>query len=100
MSERPNLEQALYGGHESGSYRFIARSPGFRDEWLAEAERLCTAFGERPAGVSCPRAVFAHRFGLDQVAVVQVTDQGFDDRGRPGALAFHLVIFPATAYGE
>lgn len=98
MSERPNLELALYGGHESGGYRFLARSPGFREEWLAEAERLCTGFGERPAGVNCPRAIFAHSFGTNQVAVVQVTDQGFDDHGRPGSLAFYLVVFPATLY--
>ena len=49
------IEQALYGSQDAGGYRFLARSPGFLDDWLPEAERLCTGFGERPAGVACPR---------------------------------------------
>src|SRR5947209_17256490 len=93
-----SVEQAIYGGHGPGGYRFLARSPGFRDEWLPEAERLCTGFGERPAGVACPRAVFAQPFGKEHVAVVQAADQGADDQGRPGTLGFHLVILPANLY--
>src|SRR6185437_15737749 len=57
------IEQAVYAGQEAGGYRFLARSPGFRDEWLAEAERVCTGFGERPAGVACPGCVFARPVG-------------------------------------
>ncbi len=94
------MEQAIYGGQGAGGYRFLARSPGFRDEWLADAEQLCTRFGERPAGVQCPACVFAQPFGKDQVAVVQVADQGTDDTGRPGALGFHLVLVPRAAYTE
>ena len=94
------IEQALYGGQDAGGYRFLARSPGFRDEWLAEAERLCTGFGERPAGVACPGCVLARPFGRQHVAVVQVADQGQDDAGRPGALAFHLLILPRVHYVE
>src|SRR5690349_6644348 len=48
------IEQAVYGSEGAGGYHFLARSSGFRDDWLPEAERLCTAFGERPAGVACP----------------------------------------------
>jgi hypothetical protein len=92
------IEQALYGGHDSGGYRFLARSPGFLDDWLAEAERLCTGFGERPAGVACPAAVFARPLGKKHVAVVQVADRGADDAGRPGALGFHLLVLPHDAY--
>jgi hypothetical protein len=92
------LEQALYGGHDSGGYRFLARSPGFLDDWLPEAERLCTGFGERPAGVACPAAVFARPLGKKHVAVVQVADRGADDAGRPGALGFHLLVLPHDAY--
>jgi hypothetical protein len=93
-----NIEQALYGGHDFGGYRFLARSPGFLDEWLPEAERLCTGFGERPAGVSCPQAIFARPLGRKHVAVVQAADRGADDAGRPGALAFRLVVLPSDAY--
>jgi hypothetical protein len=94
------LEQALYGGHGSGGYRFLARSSGFRDEWLPLAERLCIDFGDRPANVACPAAVFAQPFGSAHVAVVQVADQGRDDTGRPGALAFRLLVLSRADYAR
>jgi hypothetical protein len=92
------FEQAIYGDQDTGGYRFLARSSGFRDDWLPEAERLCTGFGERPTGVACPACVFARPFGRRHVAVVQVADQGQDDAGRPGALAFYLLILPRQRY--
>jgi hypothetical protein len=94
------IEQAIYGSQGAGGYRFLARSPGFREEWLGEAERLCTGFGERPAGVSCPGCVFARPFDRDRVAVVQVADQGADDAGRPGALGFRLLVLPKRLYQD
>jgi hypothetical protein len=94
------IEQAIYGSHDTGGYRFLARSPGFREDWQSEAELLCTRFGERPAGIACPAAVFARPFAQDQVAIVQVADQGSDDAGRPGALAFRLLILPASLYAD
>ncbi|HEY1861026.1 MAG TPA: hypothetical protein VGG61_11760 [Gemmataceae bacterium] len=92
------MEHALYGSHAGGGYRFLAKSSGFLDEWLPLAERLCMGFGERPPGVSCPACVFAQSFGKRQVAVVQAADQGNDDAGRPGALAFYLVVLPRATY--
>ncbi len=92
------IEHAVYAGHGAGGYRFLARSPGFLDEWLPEAERLCTGFGERPAGVKCPAAVFARPLGKKHVAVVQAADLGADDAGRPGALGFRLLVLPQDAY--
>jgi hypothetical protein len=94
------IEQAIYGSQDAGGYRFLARSPGFGDDWLALAERLCTGFGERPAGVACPEAVFARPFGAKHVAVVQVADQGKDDAGRPGALGFRLLVLPRRLYQD
>jgi hypothetical protein len=94
------IEQAIYGSRGAGGYHFLARSPGFREEWLEEAERLCTGFGERPAGVACPEAVFARPLGTRHVAVVQVADQGVDDAGRPGALGFRLLILPKELYRD
>jgi hypothetical protein len=93
-----SIEQAIYGNPDAGGYRFLARSPGFLDDWLPEAQRLCTGFGERPAGLACPAALFAQPFGRHFVAIVQIADQGTDDAGRPGALAFHLLIIPRFAY--
>jgi hypothetical protein len=97
MADIP-IEQALYGSQGPGGYRFLARSPGFRDEWLADAERLCMAFGDRPAGVRCPGCVFARPLGKGSVAVVQAADQGTDDTGRPGALGFYLLVLPRPGY--
>ena len=92
------VEQALYGAFDGGGYRFVARSPEFRDEWLPEAERLCAGFGERPTGVACPAAIFAQPLGRRHVAIVQVADQGVDDAGRPGALGFHLLVLNRDHY--
>ncbi|OAI50476.1 hypothetical protein AYO44_05615 [Planctomycetaceae bacterium SCGC AG-212-F19] len=92
------IEQALYGNPDEGGFRFLGRSPGFRDDWLAEAERICTGFGNRPAGVACPACIFAQPFGDGHVAVVQVADLGADDAQRPGALGFRLLIVPRPVY--
>src|SRR5690349_14125025 len=94
------IEQAIYGAQGAGGYRFLARSPGFRDDWLPAAERLCTSFGERPAGVACPGCVFAQPFAPGHVAIVQAADQGRDDAGRPGALGFRLMILPEELYSR
>lgn len=94
------IEQAIYGTASPGGYQFLARSPGFSEDWLAEAQQLCTGFGERPTGVACDHAIFARPLGKRHVAVVQVADQGRDDAGRPGALSFYLVVLPRTLYGQ
>jgi hypothetical protein len=94
------IEQAIYGCQGSGGYRFLARSSGFVDEWLPEAQRICAGFGERPAGVGCPGCVLAQPFGKDHVAVIQAADQGNDDAGRPGALAFRLLVVPRIFYEQ
>src|SRR5262245_5224006 len=94
------IEQALYGSRDAAGYRFLARSPGFRDDWLPEAERLCTDFGERPAGVACPACVFALPLGPRHVAVVQAAERGADDAGRPGALTFRILAVPRDLYAD
>ncbi len=87
------IEQAIYGARDSGGPACLARSSGFLDDWRPIAERLCTNFGERPAGVACPGCVFAQPFGDRRVAVVQVADQG-----ETGPLGFRLLILPAALY--
>ncbi len=94
------IEQALFGRQDAGGHRLLARSPGFGDEWMSEAERLCTGFGERPAGATCPGCVFARPLGRHHVAIVQAADQVVDDTGQPGALGFYLLILPRSLYGE
>src|SRR5687767_7815600 len=85
------VEQALYRGPDAGGFELLGRSTGFRDEWRAEAERLCAGFGRRPPGVACPACVFARPLGPRHVAVVQVADQ-------PEALGFRLLVLPRAAY--
>src|SRR5262249_46834652 len=92
------IEQAIYGAFDGGGYRFVARSLGFREDWLEPAQRLCTGFGERPAGIACPAAVFVQPLDRQHVAIVQVADQCIDDAGRPGALGFYLLVLPWAAY--
>ncbi len=69
--------------------RCLAHSPGCRPAWLAEFPQACQRFGEPPAGWNGPGAMFALRLPSGPWAVVGVSSPGTDDRGRPGALAFH-----------
>jgi hypothetical protein len=98
MADIP-VEQALYVRQRSEPPRLTARSPGFREDWLAEAEWLVTAFGDRPPGLSCPAAVFAYPFGKKHVAVAHVADQAVAE-GRSAPLGFHLLILPRPAYAR
>lgn len=85
-------EQAVYGSFPfwNRGYAMLAHSPGCRAGWLKEFERACQRYGEPGHGVSASGAMFAMRLP-DRRAwmVVGVAPQGSDDRGRPGALAFH-----------
>jgi len=74
----------------------LGRSPGFAEEWLPEAERLCRGFGARLEGVACPAAAFAYPFGPEHVAVVQVADLA-----EPvGSLGFRFLILPRQLYSN
>ncbi|MBI1916641.1 MAG: hypothetical protein HYS12_18190 [Planctomycetes bacterium] len=99
MNDLPLLEHALCEVRD-GTFRLLARSPGFLDEWQAQTERLCAGFGERPEGLACPGSVFARPIGKSHVAVVRAADQGQDREGRPGPLGFHIVVLPADLYGH
>src|SRR6266446_5554997 len=90
------IEQALFHKEESTAPRLRARSPGFRDEWLPEAEWLVMGFGDPPAGVVLPAAVYAQPLGKQHVAAVQVAEQG--NAGRAAALGFHVLVIPRAAY--
>jgi hypothetical protein len=60
--------------------RLAAKSAEFDDAWAAPLLALCEGFGDRPIGVACPAAIFAHRLGRRHVAVVEVRDAGPDLR--------------------
>jgi hypothetical protein len=86
------VEQAILG-KLGAALDVRARSPGFAEEWLPWAERLCAGFGEPPPGQACPPTVFAQPFGPRHVAVVQVV-------GQPGALTFHFLVLPRRLYAD
>jgi hypothetical protein len=90
------VEQALFYRRENEGPRLQARSPGFADDWLAEAERLIAGFGDRPFGVACPLAVFAQPLGRRHVAVVRVADQ--PDAGQGRFLAYHFLVLDRPGY--
>jgi hypothetical protein len=94
------IEQAVCAVQGGDAYEFARRSAGFVEEWLAAAERLCRSFGERPAGVTCPRSVFAQPFNRRHVAIVQVEDQAFGNGAAPPRLAFHIMIVPQADYRD
>jgi hypothetical protein len=60
--------------------RLVAKSAEFDEAWVAPLLTLCDGFGDRPSGVACPAAIFAHRLGSARVAVVEVRDAGPDLR--------------------
>lgn len=88
------LEQLVYGSFPfwNRGYDVLARSPGCRPEWAAEVVAACRRFGEAPTGVTPARALFSLRLPSGPRVVVGVEPQGVDDRGRPGALAFHALL--------
>ena len=56
--------------------RLSAKSADFDDAWTQPLLALCDGFGDRPIGVACPAAVFAHRLGRQHVAVIEVREDG------------------------
>jgi hypothetical protein len=98
MADFP-IEQAIYHRQGDAAPILVAGSPGFSEAWQPAVVELLTGFGERPAGVSCPSAVFAHPLGKDQVTVVHVADQNGDGSTAPG-LGYHVLVLPRQAYAR
>jgi len=94
------FEQAVYGSFPfwDRGYAVLAASPGCRPEWLAEFRLACQNLGERPAGLADAPGLFALRLPCGVWAVAGVRPQGLDDRGRPGALAFHGLFLTPGEY--
>jgi hypothetical protein len=94
------LEQLVYGSFPfwDRGYDVLAKSPGCRPEWVSDVLGACRQFGEAPSGVTPSPSLFATRLASGPWAVVGVEPQGQDDRGRPGALAFHALLIPDRDY--
>ncbi|WP_406698757.1 hypothetical protein V5E97_07710 [Singulisphaera sp. Ch08] len=93
-------EQAVYGSFPfwDRGYAILAHSPGCQPEWLVSLRAACQHFGERPPGASEANALFALKLDAGPWLIVGVNPQGEDDRGRPGALAFHALFLAPDDY--
>ena len=94
------FEQAVYGSFafRPDGYAMLASSPGCRPQWLADFRTACQRIGEQPAGVPDRTSLFATRLSTGPWCIVGVFPQGSDDRGRPGALAFHGLFLSGRDY--
>src|SRR6516165_8908925 len=97
MTDIP-IEQALFHRLDHDKPSVQARSAGFKDEWLTEAESLIAGFGDRPAGTRCSQAVFAYPLGADQVALVHVADQNNPEVAGRLTCGYHFFVLPRFAY--
>jgi hypothetical protein len=94
------VEQLVYGSFPfwDRGYDVLARSPGCRAEWVRDVLSACRKLGEAPSGLTPAPALFATRLPSGPWAVVGVEPLGVDDRGRPGALAFHALLIDPADY--
>ncbi len=100
MNRQIAYEQAVYGTFPfwDRGYAVLARSAGCRAEWLDALRMACQRFGERPSGVVERTCFFAMPLSGGPWMIVGVFPQGSDDKGRPGALAFHAIFVSRWAY--
>src|ERR1700722_3315950 len=87
------FEQALYQRPDRESPRLLARSPGFDNAWLPDAEQLVLGFGDRPHGRRCPLTVFGQPLTKAHIAIVRVVEEK-DFAG----LLFHFLVFERKRY--
>jgi hypothetical protein len=99
-SRRIEFEQAVYGSFPfwNKGYTVLAQSPNCKPEWVAALREAAQKFGEPPRDVERPKALLVKRL-LDRTRmIVGVSSPGADDRGRPGALAFHGLFISTWQY--
>ena len=95
-------EQAVYGSFPfwDKGYGILAKSGGCRQEWFSDLIHLCQSLGQPPSDATPTVAslVFAHRLPSGPWLVGLGSSQGCDDRGRPGAWAFHALFISGDDY--
>src|SRR5262245_29399162 len=101
MNGRIRYEQAVYGSFPfwDRGYATWAHSPGCRPEWLDWLGATCPRIGPPPPGESTG-GLCALRPDRETWAIIGTYDQGTDDRGRPGAVAFHALFLSARDHRE
>jgi hypothetical protein len=97
-----HFEQAVYGSFPfwDKGYATLAASAGCRASWLAEFEEVCQRYGEPGRAIAPAPAMFSTRLPGGLYVVVGVAPQGKDDRGRPGALAFHGLFLERSEFAR
>ena len=95
-------EQLVYGSFpfRGGGYDLLARSAGCSPALTAEVVAVCRRFGQPPSAEAARAGLCAVRLPSGPWVVVGVVPQGLDDRGRPGALAFHALIIARRDYAR
>lgn len=99
MNVRIRYEQAVYGSFPfwDRGYGLLGHSPGCRPEWLDWLRSISPRIGPPPAGAS-RGGLHALRPDRATWAILGVFDQGADDHGRPGAVAFHALFLSRDDY--
>jgi hypothetical protein len=100
MTKSVRYEQAVYGSFPfwNRGYAVLARSAGCRPEWVDGLRLAAQRLGEAPTGIAVRECLFAMQLSRGPWMIVGVFPQGCDDRGRPGALAFHAVFVGRWSY--
>jgi hypothetical protein len=93
-------EQAVYGSFPfwDKGYAVLARSKGCRDEWISDFRVICQRYGEQPVGAAEAGGLLAIKLPSGPWAIIGPCPQGRDDRGRPGATAFHAIFISGSSY--
>jgi hypothetical protein len=91
------IERALFTRDRSEPPKLIARTGGIAEHHFARLSSIITGFGDRPAGVACPGAMFAQPIDVGHVAVIRVRDTGPGPTGWAG-LSFDALIATASDY--
>lgn len=87
------IEQGLCSNATPDGFRWLARSPGYADDWLAPTEAMCVGFGKRDEDTTRVDALFALPLSRRHVAVVTVSDQ-------PTTTTFRVLVIPTQLYSD
>lgn len=97
-------EQAVYGSFpfRDQGYDILTATAGCKPEWIEAFARYCRELGQPPSEVAplVDHLLFARKIPSGPWVVALGSAQGCDDRGRPGAWAFHCIFLSNRDYGS
>ncbi len=99
MTVHIRYEQAVYGSFpfRDQGYDLLAHSPGCAPEWLDWLKAVCPRLAP-PPHEGTEGALSVLRPDRDTWAIIGASERGADDRGRPGAIAFHALFLTDQDY--